>query len=386
MRHAKPWCVTAALVAWVAASPAALRAERYSAVEIGPLALPAFGSPMNNAGDVGGFVEVAGPGGPVLRPFLFRGEIRDLGMPDGAVGGSVTGVNDRGQAAVGYDFPGGVSRPYLFNGGGPLEPIALPAGFTSASPGAINNLGHMAGTMAGPAAGGPAAAPFVYANGTMSVLPLPAGADRGFARGINDRGDVLVAYLVPSGDSFTERAAVWSAGNLTELTPPEGWTYVEPVAINEHGHVLGRVHLLRADGNTVSRRPVLYRDGVATVLEQFGTGDTVNGMNDDGAFVGHLLGLTTHGYLYADGTITDLTGLVSLADGFSIYSARDVNNMGQILVRARNAAGDTRTYVLTPVPEPGAAALALGIGAWALLARRRADTEPAGGGRGPRRR
>ena len=109
-------------------------------------------------------------------------------------------------------------------------------------------------------------------------------------------------------------------------------------------------------------------------------------MNDDGAFVGHLLGLTTHGYLYADGTITDLTGLVSLADGFSIYSARDVNNMGQILVRARNAAGDTRTYVLTPVPEPGAAALALGIGAWALLARRRADTEPAGGGRGPRRR
>jgi len=96
VRHTKPWCVTAALVAWVAASPAALRAERYSAVEIGPLALPAFGSPMNNAGDVGGFVEVAGPGGPVLRPFLFRGEIRDLGMPDGAVGGYVTGVNDRG--------------------------------------------------------------------------------------------------------------------------------------------------------------------------------------------------------------------------------------------------------------------------------------------------
>jgi len=351
---------------------------RYVATEIGNVAgVPAEGRVINGVGDVGGWVELPqADGTTAFRPILSHGgTIENLAMVPGSTAGYVTGLNDRGQAALGYDFAGGVGRPYLYNGSGAPQPLALPAGFISGAPAAINNLGHVVGTVSS-VAGGAGARPFLYADGVMSVLPLPADAERGFGMAVNDRGDVLVDFLIPAARGFTERPAIWSGGTLTDLATPAGFTYVRPVDINNLGHVLGKAVLLRADGNTVGRRPVIYRDGIATVLDSFGTTDSSDGFNDRDEIVGSGLSLKGYGLLYADGTRTDLSALVALPDGFSITEGLDINNAGQILVYGRNAAGDTRTYVLTPVPEPGAAALALGAGAWALLRRRKADARP----------
>jgi uncharacterized membrane protein len=363
-----------ALSVLTSACPASGAEVRYVATEIGNVArVPAWGQVINGAGDVGGWVELPNTDGTTTtRPILSHGGTSEnLGLVSDSIGGYVTGLNDRGQAAIGYDFPGGRARPYLYTGRGAPQPIALPAGFISGSPSAINNLGQVAGTVSS-VAGGSGARPFVYADGVMSVLPLPADAERGFGQAINDRGDVLVDFLIPNGSRFTERPAVWSGGTLTQLATPAGFTHVRPVDINNLGHVLGWAELLRADGNTVSRKPVIYRDGVATVLESFGTADPPNGFNDRDEIVGSGLSLKGYGLLYADGTRTDLSALVPLPDGFSITQGLDINNAGQILARARNAVGDTRTYVLTPVPEPGAAGLALAAGALRLLRRRRA--------------
>jgi uncharacterized membrane protein len=353
---------------------------RYVATEIGNVArVPAWGQVINGAGDVGGWVDMPNADGTTTtRPVLSHGGTSEnLGLVSDAVGGYVRGLNDSGQAAIGYDFPGGLSRPYLYTGRGAPQPIALPAGFTIGVPGAINNLGQVAGTVA-PAPGFGGARPFVYADRVMSVMPLPAGDESGFGRGINDRGDVLVDLFVPrgaTGTNFMEQAAVWSGGTLTQLATPAGFTHVRPVDINNVGHVLGWAEQLRDDGNVVMRKPVIYRDGVATVLNSFGTADPPNGFNDRDQIVGNGLSQFGYGFLYADGTTTDLTALVPLPDGYSITQGLDINNAGQILARARNAAGDTRTYVLTPVPEPGAAALALGAGVWTLLRRRRSGRQ-----------
>ena len=377
VRHVRDWCAVAAAVAFAAVPHAAAGAEpQSSAVPIGSVdGVPAWGHVLNGLGDVGGWVELPGPNGnPTFRPIVaWSGRDVDyVGLIEGTTSGAVAGLNDRRQVAIVYSFPGDVARSYLYDGSGPPQPIALPAGFTSASLTAINNLGHVAGTATSATQVGLAAQPFVYADGVMSVLPLPAGSLRGFATDFNDRGDVLGRYFMPAGSGFTNHVAVWSGGTVTELAPPPGWTQVEPAAINAHGHVLGRVHLLREDGKTLARRPVIYRDGVPTVLETpFGTADPVHDMNDAGHIVGSGLSTFGYGFVYADGTRTDLNRLVSLPDGYFITQGLEINNAGRILARARNTAGDFRHYLLTPVPEPGSAACVALVGAAALQRRRR---------------
>ena len=376
MRHAKATSGLAAVVVLVAASAAAFGAElRYSVVELGRVdGVPVYGRALNGLGEVGGWVALPQADGTTAsRPIISRGgQIQQLPLVPNAVNGFVGGLNDRGQAAMGYDFAGGVSRPYLYNGTGTPQPIALPAGYTSGYATSINNLGHVAGTLI-PAAGGPAPGPFVYADGVMSVLPLPAGAVQAIATDFNDRGDVLGASYTT--DPGTEpHVTVWSGGTVTELAPPAGWSRVRPREINNLGHVLGWAELMDAEGRTISRRPVIYRGGVPTVLVNgFGTADSPNGFNDVDAIVGGALGnIYSFGYVYEEGVgMTDLSGLAPLPDGFSIVQARAINNVGQILADAQNRAGENRSYLLTPVPEPAAAAVALGLGAAALLARRR---------------
>ena len=64
---------------------------------------------------------------------------------------------------------------------------------------------------------------------------------------------------------------------------------------------------------------------------------------------------------------------MALPDGYSIVQALGINDPGQIIVTATRdprGAGVYQTFLLTPVPGPGAAACAA-LGAAALLARRR---------------
>lgn len=314
-----------------------------------------------------------GGGSPIRHPFLYVAEIEALGLPPGANSGTVGGLNDRGQAAVNFRFAGDVSRPYLYSGG-MTAPIALPAGFTGGSGNGINNLGHVAGGLAGAAGGG---RPFVFADGVLTVLDLPPAASLGgSAVGINDRGQVLGIYSSQSGGAFYNHAVLWSGGTMAELAPPAGFDSVTAVAVNAPGHVAGYMTgpVPGVPGGRVIR-PFLYRDGVMNVMADplFSGNTTVTGMNDLDEYVGSALrGLTTHGYVYADGGYVNLTETVTLPDGFTITDAIDINNAGQILACARNPEGERRTFVLTPVPEPGALAGALVIGASALLGRRRA--------------
>jgi probable HAF family extracellular repeat protein len=365
------------LVLAVAAAGARAQTEpRYAATDIGTLGgTHTQGNAINEAGGVGGRAEVPEPGGTtqLSHPFVYSpgAGFTDLGLPAGANFGNLNDINDRLDAAVNYRFAGDVSQPYVYLNG-VLSPIALPQGFTRGSALDVNNLGQFAGTALGPSGN----VPYVYSNGVVTPLDLPPAATAGGgALVINDRGQVLGSYSVESGVSRRlSRAVLWSNGTMTEIAPPAGFIETNAVDINENGDVLGYA---TAQLNGAGRRVFIYRDGALRFLPEALNGTAATAINDRGDVVGaYLSGITTRGYLYSDGVFRELGQLTRLPEGWQIRSALDINNAGQILVRAENAAFEERTFVLTPVPEPGAG-VAAGAGACGLMMRRRRQRRPA---------
>ena len=102
-----------------------------------------------------------------------------------------------------------------------------------------------------------------------------------------------------------------------------------------------------------------------------GTASTAYGVSDAGTVVGDYT-LTTgdkRAFVYADGSMQDLTALIPAGSGWVLTTARDVNGTGQI-VGTGTINGVTHAYLLTPVPEPRTV-VGVAVLSSAVLARRR---------------
>jgi hypothetical protein len=55
-----------------------------------------------------------------------------------------------------------------------------------------------------------------------------------------------------------------------------------------------------------------------------------------------------HGFVYADGVMTDLNDLIDPGSGLTIYSAYAINNAGWITADAQDVQGHRHSVVLTP--------------------------------------
>jgi len=98
------------------------------------------------------------------------------------------------------------------------------------------------------------------------------------------------------------------------------------------------------------------------------------GINDSGQVVGFSLTPANdfyHAFLYSGGVMTDLNTLIDPALGWTLTEARGINDLGQI-VGYGDIGGNTRAFIMTPVPEPEIYAMLLaGLGLMGFLARRR---------------
>jgi hypothetical protein len=343
----------------------------------------------------------------VLAPSVARAQrysAQPLAFP--AVGyGVPVSLNDAGltvlNSATGPGFASAVVTP------GSSSLIGPPSGFEFAGQ-SINRSGQIAGTLRS-TGGAPgdrqAAVAAIYGGGSSwRTLPGPSGGGATLAFGINNAGVVAGAWIDPEG--YT-RAAYWSGDQVTILdTTSPGGSYA--MGINDRGTIVGFTsdglgllwHTTGGTGTYLAGLPpgyvgrtslinnqdqvlvpvyartndvrwYLWDAGRATEVPALsGVDDAyVTGFNDQGQIVATIDGRAA---IYENGTRTDLNTLISPDDGWVLQYAAALNDAGQI-AGFGTLNGQPAAFLLTPVPEPSAAALAC-----AFLLPRRPRTDKAG--------
>ena len=248
-------------------------------------------------------------------------------------------------------------------GGGSVNLFALPASSATWATG-INDAGQVSGIARqgfGEHAG------FRYSGGSFTDMGNFGGA-LSMANAINARGDLAGFAAVP-GEEWADpdrHAAVYRGGTLRDLGTLGG-RISEANDINDRGFVVGWSEL--ADG--LSERPFLFSPEGTCLVDLGSLGGSsgrANGINNAGTVVGlsdigGVDGFDYHAFVYGNGGMADLNTLVAPPGGWTLVSALDVNDAGQILAQACNDSlaecRAVRLDLISAVPEPGA---------WAMLA------------------
>ena len=292
-----------AALAATAAGPAAA-ATTYTITDLGSLGLgETVGSAINATGQVTGYsylsTLVPTPACPPVygnnkkncvehpwHAFAYsNGQMTDLGTVGGGNFSAGSAINRSGWVAGGSATKNGGSDAFLWNGQkmidlGGLAPLA---GSDSRANG-INDNGQAVGQW------GTSNTPdhaFSYSNSTITSLPEPGftGSSGCEAGAINNTGQIAG---VCSDTSGSDHLGLWHNGTVTDLGTLGGATFIQAVSINNKGQIVGTV----------------------------------------------FTGGTSEGFLYSNGTITNLGGFLATA----------INDNGQIVANTTS----NHALLLTP--------------------------------------
>jgi probable HAF family extracellular repeat protein len=219
----------------------------------------------------------------------------------------------------------------------------------------INNSGMILGGATDWGAGS-----WIYSGGSAFQVD-PTVPALSLAYDINNNGTML-AYNGTLGGYY-----IWDATNPGVATPWLVTNAGQMTQLNDNGLLAGR-----AGGNLVLADSTMGGWGTAPVTNAGALGlgvREVNDINDAGAVVGSFEYMTNvnRAFLYNAGGLFDLNTLIDPALGWTLSTARGLNDLGQIVGAGYNAAGQFHAYLLTPdspVPEPSTYGL---IGAAALV-------------------
>lgn len=313
-----------------------------------------------------------------------NGAIVDLGTLQGGYESAAIAVNNRGQV-VGVSANlvldpfgplGTQNRVFLWQNGAMEDLNTLggnDAGFLDLiGVVAINERGQVAAcsytnAIANPITNAPTLDPFLWEHGAMRDLGTLGGTS-GCATALNNRGQV-VGYSNLKGD-LTFHAFVWDREALKDLGTFGGDNSVA-LAINDAGQIIGRADVTTictacAPGNQKElHHPFLWRDGVMMDLGLIAgdTAATAFSINSRGQIVGiskqctqidpndGCEGQVSHGFLWEDGSLFDLQGLIDPASKITVTNVTTINERGEITGTGVLPNGDTHAFLLVPCGE-----------------------------------
>lgn len=329
----------------------------YSIIDLGALGGTATaGSAISSNGRITGSGDTASA---PASAFLWTPDTGIGPVNAGSVFAFGTGVNASG-VVTGYAFSSDFSSfgAFFNDGSGPV-PILFPGGRNSAATG-INNAGTVVGYSENGSGGEQA---FRYASGTASPLGTLPGGNSSRASGINSAGVIVGRSDTASGPAL--HPAFWKSGQWTDLGLPDAWAWGEATAISDAGQVAGTLN----DDTGGSTAFLRQTSGLTVLLPALAAGGSSRafGVNSSGMVVGIS---DAKAFLY-DGSIHELTLLLSASSGWDLTEAVAINNRGQIVGTGYHD-GQQRAYLLNPVPEPSNLLLA---GSVLLIASLRAFAE-----------
>jgi probable HAF family extracellular repeat protein len=227
--------------------------------DLGTLGGPdSAGGPVNESGQLTGFSftnSIPNPttGIPTVDPFLWdRGRMIDLGTLGGTFGFG-NGLNNRGQVVGFSDVAGDLANHAFIWERGVLTDIGTLGGDNSTA-NWINDAGQVVGI--GDLPDGTHHA-FVWRKGNMTDLGT-VGSDpcsNGFH--INASGQVVGTSTDCRGTIL--HTFLWENGSMIDLSaqvlPGSGFAFVEPVAVNDRGEIVGNGTLTNGDVHAVLLKP-----------------------------------------------------------------------------------------------------------------------------------
>jgi hypothetical protein len=299
---------------------------------------------INNRGEVAGSVgRRSADGTETYVPFFWNGTgpVRELPVPAGS--GEYlyqTPINNRGEilATAG-------NNSVIWSPDGTLRTVAAPPGHLPASVG-LNDAGTISG-----------AGFRQHADGSAEFLP-------GFSGGPLNQSGAAPGSL---GDGLV----VWEPDGTVRPLSTAGVVYAQVHDINDAGWAAGMIFSAEGDTTNVA----LWRpDGtllVATNAARENDGSVAYGINNRNEVVGYGFKHPLY-WSEADGAVDLQTRLDASGAGWTLSSASDINDAGQIVAtafRTGDATYQGYSVLLTPVPEP-TGALA-GVAVLAVMATRR---------------
>ena len=348
-------------------------------------------SAINANGQVVGssnLTSASGPDSGPSRATLWTGTaVIDLGTLPSANGSYATGINASGQV-VGSAFRVGGVTATLWNGAAVIDLGTLPGGSNSNATG-INGSGQVVGV----ASSGSYAT--LWSGSTITALGMLLNGYSSSAYAINDNGQIVGSTILESSTDpilslYNPRhATLWNGTTTIDLGTLPGGRYSSANDINASGQVVGSSNLTNALGPVSGHSHATLWTGTAVIdlgTLPGGKNSGARGINASGLIVGGsefnytggLFSNDSHATLWSGAAVIDLNSFLPDSyknAGWSLRTASDINDSGQIVGDAYNSRTNTsRAYLLTPVsvPEPATySMIGLGVCLLGAVARRR---------------